>query len=275
MVLELGMKGGATTTEVNDRLRYEPETYEFHLFRKDLYEGIDNLKDKIDMLYENGVTNIVLHHPMSGLDGNRCETYASREKEPQRYKEWYETTIILSNIVKEYRRKGKNMLALVHLCYGVTSKTYLEQGYTSEEAVESLKENILEILPIVEDTICFENSSVKDKTLCLRNKELQEFIKENNVPICLDVSHLYIATDGSNDILEDIMVKLKENIVHYHVVDSLGQIHDGLPLGEGTIDWKRIKPLFNDKATSIYEIALKDIKDSTEMYKAHCYIHKL
>ncbi|MGT2636904.1 hypothetical protein ACVRWL_03700 [Streptococcus ratti] len=71
------------------------------------------------------------------------------------------------------------------------------------------------------------------------------------------------------------MTYLKNHIVHYHLVDSNGQEHDSLSLGQGSTDWKRIVPLLNPKATSIYEIDLADMLDPKEQLESHACLQLL
>ena len=68
---------------------------------------------------------------------------------------------------------------------------------------------------------------------------------------------------------------LKNNIVHYHLVDSMGKTHDSLTLGTGKIDWAAVLPRLNTAATSIYEINLKNQNDCREQLESHKYLLNL
>ena len=71
------------------------------------------------------------------------------------------------------------------------------------------------------------------------------------------------------------LARLKQNIVHYHLVDSLGQTHDSLELGKGKIAWENILPLLNEDATNIFEIVLKDQTNALEQVNSFKYLKTL
>ena len=64
---------------------------------------------------------------------------------------------------------------------------------------------------------------------------------------------------------------MKETIIHYHLVDSLGKRHDSLTLGQGKIHWAESLPLFNEHATSI----LKDLNKPIKQLESHAYLTKI
>lgn len=101
------------------------------------------------------------------------------------------------------------------------------------------------------------------------------YIFEKGYRLAFDTSHCFIKNHGSNEKLLTSMKRLKEHVVHYHLVDSMGETHDSLPLGKGKIDWEKALPLMNDDATSIYEIILKDQRDASEQIASHEYLLSL
>ena len=90
--------------------------------------------------------------------------------------------------------------------------------------------------------------------------------------MAFDTSHCFIYLHGANDALCASLAKLKDQVVHYHLVDSMGQSHDSLPLGTGKIDWSRVWPLLNPRATNIYEINLAEQTDCQEQLASHRYL---
>lgn len=274
MVLELGLKGTINKTQIDDRLQYNPKTYEFHLVWNDMFE-LENLIEAIEYVYEKGVENVILHHPMDNSLNESNESYFSEEKDEAKYLDWKWSTLMLAGIVKQYRKEGKNMIALVHIVYGGDRPTHLDYGYSKEEAQENLFKNWLEMKELVGDAICYENGAEKEDDICLRNPVIQKFIVENDIPICLDISHLFIGNDGDNKSLEQTMKAIKEQIVHYHIVDSMGEKHDALVLGKGNIDWKMVKENLNPLATNIFEIGLEDFMDCYPMVISYKYLNEL
>lgn len=90
-----------------------------------------------------------------------------------------------------------------------------------------------------------------------------------------DISHAFIFLNRDNVALQRSLSTLKKNIVHYHLVDSFGKRHDSLPLGQGKIDWAKLLPLLNSRATSIYEINLANVTNPKEQVASHAYLKRL
>lgn len=63
--------------------------------------------------------------------------------------------------------------------------------------------------------------------------------------------------------------------MHYHLVDSLGKVHDSLELGKGKIDWPAVLPLLNEQATNIFEIVLQDQTDAKEQIASYEYLKQI
>lgn len=273
-MVTLGLKGSTSLSQIVDRLKYIPNTYEFHLVWEDL-SGLDSLIEKIQLVYDTGVEHIVLHHPMRDENKQPIESYVSKEREPERYHNWKSSTLILNDIVNEFKNKEYSIKALVHISYGGTNPTYEDYGYSQEEAFHSLTTNLLAMYEQTGDNIIYENGAYRLNTFSFHNLKLQQFFIDNNIPICMDISHLYISTKGSNKILKESLIRLKHVIKHYHIVDSLGQVHDSLVLGQGTINWKIVKPLLNPYATSIFEINLQDQNNCQEMLDSYNFLKEI
>ena len=100
-------------------------------------------------------------------------------------------------------------------------------------------------------------------------------LAQKGYPLAYDISHAFIYLHGDNKALQRSLETLKETIIHYHLVDSLGETHDSLTLGHGKINWAEALPLFNENATSIYEINLKDLNNPIEQLESHAYLTKV
>lgn len=89
-------------------------------------------------------------------------------------------------------------------------------------------------------------------------------------PLTYDVSHAFIYLHGNNKALQRSLETLKETIIRYYLVDSLGKTHDSLTLGHGKINWAEALLFFNEHATSI----LKDLNNPIEQLESHAYLKK-
>ena len=63
---QLGLKGSSSREQIDDRLRYQPQVYEFFTAANDFTpEGYQHLREAIQYVQSRGVRHTVLHHPMS------------------------------------------------------------------------------------------------------------------------------------------------------------------------------------------------------------------
>lgn len=80
---------------------------------------------------------------------------------------------------------------------------------------------------------------------------------------------------ADNDALIESLRHLKLQVKRYHLVDSMGQDHDSLPLGKGLVDWQRVVNELNPTASRIYEINLADQRHCQEMMASHQYLTQI
>ena len=87
-------------------------------------------------------------------------------------------------------------------------------------------------------TLCIENSIDLDTT------PLEMLMRQTNerVRICLDLGH----ANYSGTPLETWFGQLGDDLECLHLSDNLGRFDDHLPLGEGTVDWKKANRLYRD-----------------------------
>ena len=80
------------------------------------------------------------------------------------------------------------------------------------------------------------------------------FIKENNLSICLDVSHLVMAADYYEADWRDWYKRLKGSIEHIHLSDADGPTSEGLMIGDGQIgDFSEILDIKKNKILECWQ----------------------
>lgn len=81
----------------------------------------------------------------------------------------------------------------------------------------------------------------KFHNLFVNPHEISVFCSEyQNVNVCLDVSHSQLACNLFNWNLATFFEILGDNIVHLHIADARGVDDEGLPLGEGELDFTQL-----------------------------------
>lgn len=234
------LKTGLSEKAVEDALKYKPEIIEFYLTQKDI-ENEEVIYKYIKLFKEAG-SRVYLHQPHY-FEGEFLDIIAKEDRK----REWYDFSAKkLAEICKK-----ENIFCVIHTDYEVP---ILENN---QDNVMLVKERIQEILKF-EGSEFFLWENVIHGIFSFENENfLEDFIIGLNLPFNLDISHAFISVKGDNKKLEKILRKVNKYANYYHVVDSKGEIHDGLELGTGKIDWKMVSSYIKNK-DFIFEITLEE-----------------
>ncbi len=263
---QLGLKGSSNRAQMDDRLQYQPAVYEFYTDTNDFTkDGYQHLYDAIQYIQSKGIHQIVIHHPMN-YQGHHLDVVAPEKDYPQLYRFIETSTEQLIRLADEL-----NVQVLVHGGYAGPEVQHMVDLYPSVAAArQAVYQRLDRFQRAGGNHIMFENSIAP--VFAYGDPQQEEQILSHHYRLAFDTSHCFIELHGNNKGLEKSLRHLGPSIVHYHLVDSMGQTHDSLPLGRGKIDWTQVLPLLNPAATSIYEIALKDPNDCHEQLVSHHYL---
>lgn len=268
MQIPLGLKASADLRQVKDRLQYKPEVFEFFTAESDFTnDGLKRLQVAIEEVKAAGVKRIVLHHPMHYRD-TFTELIAPQEQCRDLYYFIDKSTNDLLQLAFDY-----NLQVLVHGSYSRQTQTFISMYPNLKAAQAAAFKRLDYFKQLGQAHIMFENSI--SPIFYYGEQDSDEEILAKNYRLAFDTSHCFIKVKANNEKLLASLTRLKDQIVHYHLVDSYGQTHDSLTLGQGLIDWRRVLPRLNPAATSIYEINLKDQLDASEQVKSHEYLLNL
>lgn len=267
MKLNLGLKASSDLTQIQNRLQYKPDVFEFFTSEQDFSkEGLKRLTNAIEVVKQT-TSKIVLHHPMR-FKGDFTELVAPKKQYPELYNFIEKSSIELLQLAFDY-----DLQVLIHGSYSRQTQSFIDLYPSFKHAREVVFNRILHFKELGDDHVMFENS--------ISNLFYYgDFAEETDIlaldcRLAFDTSHCFIKCHGDNDKLLAALVHLKEKVVHYHLVDSLGVTHDSLTLGQGNIDWAAVLPLLNPQATSIYEINLADQNNAKEQLQSHRYLTSL
>ncbi len=70
--------------------------------------------------------------------------------------------------------------------------------------------------------------------------EIREFLDQTRYNMCFDTSHAALSCNVYQQSLEEMLATLKPYIRHLHVADAAGIGEEGLQIGDGIIDFKRL-----------------------------------
>lgn len=266
---QLGLKGSSQQIQLDDRLRHHPTTYEFFTTGADFTtDGYHRLYDAVQYVQAAGVKHIVLHHPMK-FHEHHSELVAPERLYPDLYRFIEFTTEKLLYLAADLQ-----VQILVHGGYAGPEAQHLVSLYPSVQAAREVVYHRLDRFAAAGGTrIMFENSIAP--VFAYGNPDQDEEILAHHYRLAFDTSHCFIELHGDNQGLQASLARLKKDVVHYHLVDSMGKTHDSLPLGTGKIDWAGVLPQLNPQATSIYEINLQDQTNCREQLASHHYFTKV
>lgn len=262
----LGLKGSSNRQQIGDRLQYHPDVYEFYTDANDFTpEGYQHLDEAVQYVQSKGISKIVIHHPMVFKKWH-SEVVAPENYFPELYRFIETSTEQLISLAQE-----RNIQVLVHGGYAGKEVQEMVNLYPNVEAArQAVYDRLDRFARAGGNHIMFENSIAP--VFAYGHPEQENEILSHNYRLAFDTSHCFIEMHGDNQALQASLKHLREHVVHYHLVDSLGQTHDSLQLGKGKIDWAPVLKLLNPNATSIYEINLHDQSNCHEQIESHHYL---
>jgi sugar phosphate isomerase/epimerase len=254
------LKAAMDWDQISDRLKYEPEILELHVKEEDLYQP-EKVVNFIRTVKAKGA-KVYLHHP-SRFKGQYLDIISS-SREMVSFYDW--SCKELAVICKQEKVK-----CIVHCHYAKSeSSQYADRARRVE-----MRRRVEEILPICGDFFLWEDTT--QGIFSAENPYLwEEIVEPLNLPLNIDISHSFIALNGSNEALKRHLDRYHSFATYYHLVDSNGKFHDALPLGKGKIDWPMVKSYVKN-TDFIFEIDLKqnNYLDCTLMIESAEYYNRL
>lgn len=264
--VQLGLKAAADPEQLADRLQYRPQVFEFYTAAADFQPAaFKTLKAAVRFVQENSTAKIIIHHPMK-YAGYHLDPLLDPELQPRAAEFLHASTDQLLDLAQELDVK-----ILVHGGYG--GETLIKQMPSLAAARATVLQRLTSLMHQADGHVMFENGVTP--SFMYGDPQLDELIIQHQLPLVCDLSHLFIGLHGDMALTMLALKRLAPLIQHYHLVDSLGQRHDSLPLGQGLIDWQRVLPVLNPRATMIYEVP--DERDATcgNMLRSYHYLRAL
>lgn len=262
----LGLKGSSDRKQIDDRLQYHPDVYEFYTDATDFTsDGYRHLDEAVQYVQSKGIDKIVIHHPMVYRKWH-SEVVAPEKNFPELYRFVESSTEQLIALAKK-----RDIQVLIHGGYAGKEVQDMVNLYPSvEDARQAVYKRLDRFAKAGGNHIMFENSIAP--VFAYGHPKQEDEILSHHYRLAFDTSHCFIEMHGDNQALQASLKHLRDHVVHYHLVDSMGKTHDSLQLGKGKIDWAPVLKLLNPKATSIYEINLRDQQNCREQIESHRYL---
>lgn len=263
----LGLKASTDQRQIDERLQYHPQVFEFFTTADDVTPArLVHLRKMIQHVQATGIEKIVIHHPMK-FGATHNEVSVNPKNHPEQYAFMMQSSQELIDLAI-----STDTQLLIHGAYNSPVTAILADYPSIAAARDAVFKRLDHFRDLGGDHVMFENSI--SPLFNYGDEAIEDRIIDHRYRLCFDTSHAFIVLHGDNAGLQRSMAQLKSQVVHYHFVDSMGQFHDSLQLGTGAIDWAPLKPLCNQAASNIFEINLKDQFDSREMRASYQYLKR-
>lgn len=149
---------------------------------------------------------------------------------------------------------------------GVTS--FLPNKFFKKEVNDFAKDSMIELGKYGEDLgvlTTFENMPAFPSMLFQDMNELNDHLESNGLYMTLDIGHANHAGYSADEMIFD-------SIKHIHIHDNFGDDDSHLPLGEGSIDLKRIVNTLESK--NFDGIYIMEVNDYDSIKKSYEYMKK-
>jgi N-acetylneuraminate synthase len=218
-------------------LSYRPKTIEFHLAEKDF---------QINFAPEDSYTQGLVVHAPEYIRNKALDLCSASDEIRSKSIEMVQQTIDLTRDLAPHFQGIPKVIAHpgAMSLYAKLNKEPLKTALKNsldqlnQESVELLLENL--------PPYPWYFGGQWKGNYFMAAEEIRTFCKETEYNICFDLSHAALYCNAKHQDLSEYIQNLMPYIRHVHFADGYGLDGEGVQIGEGDIDFKRIMPLFAD-----------------------------
>jgi len=243
--------------DINNLLEIsQPNFVEFHMSFNDLSENPD------DFLKEKYSCQFLVHAPEL-FDNDHLLDLCSTNKNYRKKSIQHMRNLIALTVKLNSYFPGTVKPKIITNCGGFSRDDFINvkrrDGHYNNliDSLKMLDTSCVEILPQTMAPYPWHFGGQRYQNLFMELNEILKFCKKTKMRICNDISHSYLACNTFKWDFYEYLKSLIKLSVHYHISDGYDQSEEGLQIGEGTIDFKKICKiikLHNKKITFIPEI---------------------
>lgn len=219
--------------------RLNSDIIEFHLSYSDMELNLD---DFFEGSYDYG---FVVHAPELFKDSKLMDL--ASEDEVYREFSKFETQRVI-NITRDLKRFFPNTekpLIVANIGGFTMDKNLTEEQKAScyKRFFQSLSELDTEGVEIIPQTMApypWHFGGQRFQNLFVHPDEIAKICSDNDIRICLDVSHSMLTSNVFNYDINDFVKKVGPYVAHLHISDSKGVDGEGLQVGDGEIDFSKL-----------------------------------
>jgi N-acetylneuraminate synthase len=231
----------------------KPDFFEFHLSYSDMELNINKFID------EKQNCGFVVHAPELFKDSHLMDL--TTDDSLYREISMIETQKVI-NITREINKKFPNeKLPMIVANVGGFSmdkpfpkhkrEKYYKQFFKS---LKDLDTTGVEIIPQTMAPFPWHFGGQRHQNIFVDADEIVHYCEQYNIRICFDISHSKLTCNHFKYDFYEFTEKLAPYTAHIHMGDSTGVNGEGLQIGDGEIDFKKVCDIFNKKCPNAYFI---------------------
>ena len=221
-----------------------PDLFEFHLSYSDLDLDINKYFSR---KYEY---DFVVHAPEL-LSGSRLMDLSSPDEEYRKYSIMETQRVInITRQLKKYFPKSKCPMIVANIG-GFTRDEFLTSDDLEVyyrrfgDSLSQLDRVGIEILPQTMAPFPWHFGGQRFQNLFVHSDECRYWCDKLNLRMCLDISHSRLMSNHFGEDFYDFAEKIAPITAHLHVGDASGVNGEGLQIGEGDIDFRRLASILD------------------------------
>ena len=224
-----------------------PDLFEFHLSYKDMELDIE------DFIKTKSKSGFVVHAPELFKGSNLMDLASPDENYRSKSIQETQKVIEITKDLNKFFPKQKKPLIVANIG-GFSMDKPIDFKFKDDyykrfsESLSQLSTEGVELIPQTMAPFPWHFGGQRYQNLFVLPDEIEEKCTLMNLRICLDVSHSMLTCNHFNIDFYEFIDKVAPFTAHIHMGDAKGVNGEGLQIGEGDIDFKRLCKILIDKA---------------------------
>jgi N-acetylneuraminate synthase len=226
--------------------KFKPSFMEYHMFASDLNVNPKNFSNEL----KGKIFSI--HAPEQFDDGFVLDLVSENKQVRERSK--IEFLRVIDWVKNFMSQTGQDKIKLITNVGGATNSISQLNCFNKITAYEELaywnkkcQENNIELLPQTMPPFPWHFGGQGFHRLFLDLNDLEDIQNYTEINFCMDISHTWMSMAHLNKNFYDELIKYKKYYSYFHLADAIYPGEEGVQIGNGEINFKKIKDIFMNK----------------------------